>query len=138
MNTLVRSTTATISRRFDGYEPLDHHHQRIMMRDERNQLGRRASSKRSKKLEGHRVRNSRSYRNERAKQRRIFLKTYKLAPVGNFHRRSETRKLDEFATKVKKVVVSVLSLIRIGSGSLRSCNCRLAIRASTPNPMCRK
>ncbi|PON33427.1 hypothetical protein PanWU01x14_352760 [Parasponia andersonii] len=135
MNTLVQSTTATISRRFDGYEPLDHHHQRIMMRDDRNQLRRRASSKRSKKLEGHRVRNSRSYRNERAKQRRIFLKTYKLAPVGNFH---QTRKLDELATKVKKVVVSVLSLIRIGSGSLRSCNCRLAIRASTPNPMCRK
>lgn len=140
MNTLVRSTTTTLSRRFDGYEPLDRHHdERIMMKEERNKLGRKALSKRCKKLEGHRMSNySRSYRNERARQRRIFLKTYKLAPVGSFNRRSETRKLDKLATKIKKVMVSVLSSIRIGSAPLRSCNCRLAIRASSPNPLFRK
>ncbi|GMN57110.1 hypothetical protein TIFTF001_026229 [Ficus carica] len=125
MNTLVRSATASLIRRLDGYEPLD-----------QAQLGRRAISKR-KRSESRRVAYSRSYRNERAKQRRIFLKTYTLAPPEKLRRRrlAKPRPLKKLATKVTKVVVSVLSFLRLGSGRLKSCDCRLAIRASSPTPV---
>ncbi|KAM6549216.1 hypothetical protein CsatB_020892 [Cannabis sativa] len=127
MNTLVRSTTSTLSRRFDGYEPLDHQDQRsLITRDDRSQVMKRiglSKSKRSDKkiLEGNRLsknnNNSRSYRNKRAKHRQIFLKSYTLTPV-------ETRKVEDLATKVKKALVSALSLIRFGSSPFGSCNCR--------------
>ncbi|EXB55632.1 hypothetical protein L484_003489 [Morus notabilis] len=133
MNTLVRSTTASLSRRFDGYEPLDHDHDH-----HHHQPGWRAFSKRKK--ESHRMPYSRSYRNERAKHRRIFLNSYKLEPAKKLRRRrlAKPPRIKKLAIKITKAVVSVLSFLRIGSRRLTSCDCRLAISASSPTPAHRK
>lgn len=133
MDTLVRNTTLSLSsrRRFDGYEEL-----------ERNQGRVRTFSKRKKEAHHHHNRGMRasfSYRQHRAKQRQIFLKSYKLAPVDAIRRRSWSSepKSNRLVLKVKKAVVSIVSLLRIGSVSsfLRSsCHSPSAVRASSPAP----
>ena len=147
MNTLVRSSTATLSRRssVDAYEPLDH---RPRLGETRSRHGRssRASSKRKKPDHNNNIYhystnnnvNSRSFRNHRAKQRRIFLKSYELATAEKLQRRrrsAESRRLKSLAAKLVKAVVSVVSCLRIGTARrLRSVDCRLDIRASYPLP----
>ncbi|KAI6697382.1 hypothetical protein NL676_017501 [Syzygium grande] len=82
------------------------------------------------------LRPSFSYRRERARHRQAFLKTYKLGSAdGLTADESNSRRLcnKKVVAKAKAMVVSVLSFLRIGS--LRSCNCQSAIRASAPRPL---
>ena len=125
MNALIRNTTKSFNRELDGYgyKQLD---QSEETREEKNH-GRRTFSRR--KSHNNMV-HSLSYKSDRAKQRRIFLKSYKLASMDSLRRSTSTRKLRKTVIKVKKVVVSIVSSIRIGL--TRSCNCRLSIRASSP------
>jgi hypothetical protein len=118
MNTLIRNATRSLNGGFDGYEPLD--------QSEEDKHGRR-------ELSHNVVQYSLSYKHDRAKKRQIFLKSYKLAPLETLGRSSRPGKLKKMVVKVKKVVVSVVSFMRIGS--LRPCsNCRLSIYTSSPMP----
>ncbi|KAK9284784.1 hypothetical protein L1049_023961 [Liquidambar formosana] len=126
MNTLVRSTTFSLDRRFDAYEPLD---QSGEMGAEENS-GWRTFSKRNK--ESHKMITSFSYRRDRARKRQIFLRTYKLGSV-NTSEQSTSGKLKKVFGKVKTVVVTVVAFARIGS--LRSWNCRSAVCGSSPVPV---
>ncbi|KAF5741499.1 hypothetical protein HS088_TW10G00497 [Tripterygium wilfordii] len=120
MNTFVSSTTSTLGCRFDGYLPL--------AQKGEDGWSRKASSKRRKEPHGRVA--SLSYRSERAKQRGVFLKSYKLEMVDKLGR-SRTRTLNKIVLKVRAVVVSLVSFLRIGS--LRSCNSRsISISASSP------
>ena len=75
-----------------------------------------------------------SYRRKRARQRQIFLRTYKLGSMDS-SRKSGVRKLKKFVVKVKTVVVSVLSFMR--ADTLKSCNSGSAICASSPSRIAR-
>lgn len=103
MTTLVRNTTASISRRY-RYELIG--------------------------LQGKDKLKSISYRRKRAKQRKIFLTTYTLSSLNGFVEPKKP-KLKRVAVKVKKIVSSVLMFMRTGSCS-RSCNSRSAISAKSP------
>ncbi|XVF01959.1 hypothetical protein REPUB_Repub04eG0134500 [Reevesia pubescens] len=124
MNTLVRNTTSNFSRIVDGYELLDQNNQ---SREENLGQYRTFSKKRSPSMVA-----SFSYRRERAKKRQIFLRSYKLSAVDDSWKQTKTksRKLKKMVVKVKTVLVSVVSFMRIGS--LKSCNCRSAISAVAP------
>ena len=124
MNTIVRNATSNFSRRVDGYELLDQNNER---RDENLGQYRTFSKRRGQSMVA-----SFSYRRDRAKKRQIFLRSYKLSAVGDNWEQPKTksRKLKNMAVKVKTVVVSVMSFMRIGS--LKSCNCRSAICAAAP------
>ncbi|KAK7854484.1 hypothetical protein CFP56_031908 [Quercus suber] len=76
MNTLIRNTTKSFNRELDGYgyEQLD---QSEKTREEKNH-GRRTFSRR--KSHNNMV-HSLSYIRDRAKQRRIFLKSYKFISI---------------------------------------------------------
>ncbi|XP_027348494.1 uncharacterized protein LOC113860067 [Abrus precatorius] len=107
MSTLVRNTTLTFSRR-SRYEL----------------LGLQTKDKMLKSI---------SYRRRRAKQRQIFLTTYKLSSLDNTFGEPKRPKLKKVAVKVKKIVASVLMFMR--TGSFRSCYSRSAISAtSSPSP----
>lgn len=75
-----------------------------------------------------------SYRRNRARQRQIFLQTYKLGSTDSSGK-SGVRKLKKFVVKVKTVVVSVLSFMR--ADTLKSCNSGSAICASSPSRISR-
>ncbi|KAK2379808.1 hypothetical protein QL285_067570 [Trifolium repens] len=105
MDTLVRNTTLTFSRRYK-YEV----------------LGLQGKEKTLKSI---------SYRKRRAKQRKIFLTTYKLSSLNNFVEPKKP-KIKRVAVKVKKIVNSVLLFMR--TGSFRSCCSKSAISASSPVP----
>ncbi|MBA0592679.1 hypothetical protein Gorai_009654 [Gossypium raimondii] len=124
MNSLVRNATSNFSRRLDGYELLD---QSGETREE-NPPQYRTSSKRRP----HSVVASLSYRRDRAKKRQIFLRSYKLSAVDNNwgQPKPKSRKLKKMVLKVKTVVVSLVSFMRIGS--FKSCNCGSAICAAAP------
>ncbi|KAF3443887.1 hypothetical protein FNV43_RR13577 [Rhamnella rubrinervis] len=136
-NALIRNTSVSRGRRFDGYEELEQG--RVDINRNNSVHGRiRAFSVRNKKDESHHygLRVSSSYRRERAKQRQIYLKSYKLASVDTIRRRSMSlQKHNKLVTKVKKVVVSIVSLLRIGSASLirSSCDCPRSVCASSPS-----
>ncbi|KAK7404974.1 hypothetical protein VNO78_06069 [Psophocarpus tetragonolobus] len=105
MSTLVRNSSLTFSRRY-----------RYQL------LGLQGKDKMLKSI---------SYRRRRAKQRQIFLTTYKLSSVNTntntcLHPKL---KLKNLAVKVKKIVASVFMLMRVAS--LRSCASTSAI--SPPN-----
>jgi hypothetical protein len=104
MDTLVRNTTLTFSRRYK-YEV----------------LGLQGKEKTLKSI---------SYRKRRAKQRKIFLTTYKLSSLNNFVVEPKKPKIKRVAVKVKKIVNSVLLFMR--TGSFRSCSSKSAISASSP------
>ncbi|KAM1919356.1 hypothetical protein FF1_023876 [Malus domestica] len=128
MDGLVRSATASMSRRFDvyNYEPLD----QLKRTASRHGAGRRRSmSFKLKKVAHVPLRNN----EDRARQKRqIFLNSYKFESPDK-SQRSRCMKVNMVARKVKTVVVKfVSSFFRIGA--YRSCNCRQAIRASSPNP----
>lgn len=129
MNTLIRNATRSLNRGFDGYEPLDHSEE---ARDEDHKHGRRSEV--SKPHDN--MVYSLSYKRERAKKRQIFLRSYKLGSLETTWGKSRPRKLKKMVVKVKKVVLSVVSFMRIGS--LRPCNCRLSIYTSSPLPPHRK
>ncbi|KAK3446038.1 hypothetical protein EUGRSUZ_A01799 [Eucalyptus grandis] len=77
-----------------------------------------------------------SYRRERAKQRQVFLKTYRLGSAdGLAADESNSRSLckKKVLVKAKAMVVSVLSFMRISPP--RSCNCQSAISALAPQPL---
>ncbi|KDP24160.1 hypothetical protein JCGZ_25817 [Jatropha curcas] len=113
MDTLVRSYTRTkLSRRLNGYEPLDGM--------SKANLGRRTPSKSMMMT---------SYRVTRAKQRQIFLQSYKLTSRSEL-RTSRSRKLKKVVVKVKTVLVSFMSFLRVGAS--RSCISRSAICTSSP------
>lgn len=139
MNTLVRNTTVSRSCRFDGYEELEQ--ARIDINRNSSVHGRiRAFSECNKKDQSHHygMRVSSSYRRERAKQRQIYLKSYKLASVDTIRRRSmNLQKHNKLVMKVKKVVVSIASLLRIGSAynfiRSSSCDCPRSVCASSPS-----
>ncbi|QCD87803.1 uncharacterized protein LOC114168832 [Vigna unguiculata] len=102
MSTLVRNTTLTFSRRY-RYEV----------------LGLQGKDKMLKSI---------SYRRRRAKQRKIFLTTYKLSSLDTntfVEPQKPKLKLKKVAVKVKKIMASVLMFMRVGS--LRSCASRSAI-----------
>ncbi|GMJ06419.1 hypothetical protein HRI_004311100 [Hibiscus trionum] len=118
MSSLVRNAAANFSRRVDGYELLD---QSQGTKEETSGRYRTFSKRRSQ-----------SYRRDRARKRQIFLRSYKLSAVCDDRGRHEMkpRKLKKVVLKVKKVVESLVSFMRIGS--LKSCNCRSAIYAAVP------
>lgn len=127
MNTLVRNATSNHSRKADGYELLD---QNDKIREEN--LGgqfRTFSKKRAQSMVA-----SLSYRRDRAKKRLIFLRSYQLSTLGDSSSweqpKTQSRKLKKMVVKVKTVVVSVVSFMRIGS--FKSCNFRSAISAVAP------
>ena len=130
MNTLmrIRSTTRSLNCGFDGYnEPLmDRHGQEVREEDSH---GRREFSKvRKEQPQYHNYMvHSLSYKRDRARKRRIFLKTYKLEKLGT-PRPRKIRKM--VVKKVKKAVVSVVSFMRLGS--LSPCSCRFSIYTSSP------
>ncbi|CAI9089460.1 OLC1v1024034C1 [Oldenlandia corymbosa var. corymbosa] len=76
-----------------------------------------------------------SYRRNRARQRQIFLQTYKLSSVTNNNNNSSRKshpKLKKFVVKVKSMVVSVLSFMR--ADYLRSsCKSGSAICVTSPS-----
>ncbi|CAJ1978954.1 unnamed protein product [Sphenostylis stenocarpa] len=110
MSTLVRNTTLTFSRR-RRYEI----------------LGLQGKDKMLKSI---------SYRRRRAKQRQIFLTTYKLSSLDSntfVEPQKPKLKLKKVAIKVKKIMASVLMFMRVGS--VRSCGSSSAISdASSPVP----
>ncbi|KAK7257453.1 hypothetical protein RIF29_31451 [Crotalaria pallida] len=107
MSTLVRNTTISFSRRYKRYEPLGLHGKENLIK-------------------------SISYRRRRAKQRKIFLTTYKLSSLDNTFvvQTKKPKQLKKVAVKVKKIVASVLMFMR--TGSFRSCNSRSAISSESP------
>ncbi|XP_014493480.1 uncharacterized protein LOC106755780 [Vigna radiata var. radiata] len=110
MSTLVRNTTLTFSRRY-RYELLG------------------LQGNKDKMLK------SISYRRRRAKQRKVFLTTYKLSSLDNntfVEPQKPKLKLKKVAVKVKKIMASVLMFMRVGS--LRSCASRPAI-SDGPSPV---
>ena len=104
MSTLVRNSTLSFSRKY-RYES----------------LGPLGKDKMLKSI---------SYRRRRAKQRQIFLTTYKLSSLDDFVVEPKRPKLKKVAVKVKKIVASVLMFMR--TGSFRSGNSgRSAISVAT-------
>ncbi|RYR21574.1 hypothetical protein Ahy_B03g066884 isoform A [Arachis hypogaea] len=98
MSTLVRNSTLSFSRKY-RYESLG------------QLLGRDKMVK------------SISYRRRRAKQRQIFLTTYKLSSFDNNNNNNKNKKpgMKKVAVKVKKIVASVLMFMRTASFR-SSCN----------------
>lgn len=136
MNALVRNTTVSRSRRFGcGYEDLSSSRGRM-----RSSLSGR-SRKSDPQQYHYGMRASSSYRRERAKHRQIYLKTYKLASVDTIRRRTmclpQEGHNNKLVMKVKKVVASMVLLLRIGAASLikssSSCDCPSSVRASSPS-----
>lgn len=124
MNGLVRGATASLSRGFNVYEPLDP----VTRSASRRDLGRRRSMSFKRKKVAHvPLRNN----EDRAKQKRqIFLNSYKFESPKK-SQRSRCMKLNQVACKVKTVVVKLMSsFFRIRG--FRSCNCRFSIHASSP------
>lgn len=105
MTTLVRNPTLSFSRRH-RYEPLGLHGKDNLLK-------------------------SISYRRRRAKQRQIFLSTYKLSSLDNNNFvQHRNPKLKKVAVKVKKIMASVLLFMR--TGSFRSCNSKSVTSAASP------
>ncbi|OMP07857.1 hypothetical protein COLO4_06995 [Corchorus olitorius] len=125
MSFLVRNATSNFSRRVDGYELLD---QIEETREENLGHHNRTFSKRRAQS----VVASFSYRRDRARKRQIFLRSYKLSTVDDNWGRPKTRsdKAKNIVVKIKAVVISVVSLMRMGS--FKSCSCRSAICAAAP------
>lgn len=128
MDSLVRSATASMSRRFDvyNYEPLDQLKRTVSSHG----AGRRRSMSFKRKKVAHvPLRNN----EDRARQKRqIFLNSYKFESPDK-SQRLRCMKVNKVARKVKTVVVKfVSSFFRIGA--YRSCNCSQAIRVSSPMP----
>ncbi|XP_027343328.1 NDR1/HIN1-like protein 6 [Abrus precatorius] len=92
MATLIRNTTLSRSRKYK-YEPL-------------TSPAFASGSGREKFLK------SISYRRRRAKQRKIFLTTYKLSSLDSFSPQPNSRKLKRVALKLKKFVASFLKLMQ--------------------------
>ncbi|CAL5211944.1 unnamed protein product [Lathyrus oleraceus] len=105
MNTLVRNATLTFSRR--------HRYELVSLQGKETTL------------------KSISYRRIKAKQRKIFLTTYKLSSLNHFvdHKRPKIKRV---VVKVKKIVNSFLMFMR--TGSFRSCRPKSAISATSPLP----
>ncbi|KAJ0112587.1 hypothetical protein Patl1_02216 [Pistacia atlantica] len=126
MNTLVRNPTS-ISRRFNGYEPLDQ--RPFEDTSDHDYQWRRNFSKRRKDPNYSMVK-SFSYRRTRAKQRQIFLKSYTLSSENLGQSNSRSSKLKKAVITMKAMAVSVVAFMSMDS--LRSCNSRAAIDASSP------
>ncbi|OAY35251.1 hypothetical protein MANES_12G084600v8 [Manihot esculenta] len=98
MNTLVRSATTSLSRRLNGYEALDHYYDAF---NRPENLGGRTPASKPRNVHASTTHPagmaSLGYRIAKAKQRQIFLQSYKLASRSKL-RRSRSGKL-------KKVVV---------------------------------
>uniref|UniRef100_A0A2P2QS61 Uncharacterized protein n=1 Tax=Rhizophora mucronata TaxID=61149 RepID=A0A2P2QS61_RHIMU len=120
MDSLVHSATTNFGRGLNGYEHLDQN-------DELGMENHPPKSFSKNRNEPDALVISLSQRRKRAKQRQIYLKSYKLASRNKL-RRSKCARLNKAAIKVRSVVVSLVSIIRIGA--LRSCNARSAISAS--------
>ncbi|KAJ4832094.1 hypothetical protein Tsubulata_050442 [Turnera subulata] len=121
--TLVRNPTKSFSRRFDGYKPLD-----------RYNIKHKISRNEDEDDEPRVLVPSFSYRRARARQRQIYLKSYKLATSrkSNNLRRSRSGKLRKMVAKVRTAVFSLVSFMRVGA----SCNSRGAICVSNPMKCC--
>ncbi|KAK4749790.1 hypothetical protein SAY87_027239 [Trapa incisa] len=125
MNTLLRTATVRFSPSpLHIYVPLDDGHKLT-----KNRTGRRFSS--SRRPSTRRIKRSPeqptnlscsiSYRQRRARQRQIFLRTYRLASIKSLAK-SRPRKLVEKAfLRLRRVAVRIISLVRIRSA--RSCSC---------------
>ncbi|KAJ8763805.1 hypothetical protein K2173_003587 [Erythroxylum novogranatense] len=124
MNSLVRSTTSTYSRRLNGYEPLHPRHDGLFSLESPS---RKMFSK--SRIEPQALLTSLSRRRARAKQRQLFLKSYRLSS-GSKLKRSKSSKLKKVVVKVRTVVLSLVSFMRFGA--FRSCNARPAIHVSSP------
>ncbi|OWM78636.1 hypothetical protein CDL15_Pgr002807 [Punica granatum] len=134
MNTLSRSATARLSHSsLNLYEPLDQSRHELKKSKTRRFNSRRSSSKRSKKRSSEpliSLPHSSSYRQERARQRQIFLKTYKLSSVDSLKKCQPRKLVKKALLKLRRVAVRIVSIARIGS--LRSCSCISgAIRVSS-------
>ncbi|GLT86933.1 hypothetical protein SLE2022_050400 [Rubroshorea leprosula] len=131
MAALLRDAAVNLSRRVDGFEQLDHQNSE----KQKESFGQRALSRRRNGSKNMAALFSVHRRRERAKQRQIFLRTYKLSAVDNVGGRSKTDKLKKVAVKVRRVVVSMFGFMR-NTGSLRStCDCRSAICVASPTPI---
>ncbi|KAF3621099.1 hypothetical protein FXO38_16997 [Capsicum annuum] len=135
MNSLVSNTSLRLSKRVNGYEPLnqsqvidaeigdddEHSHRRpqnMTMKMRRSTRMHRRSPV---------VWSSLSYKRERARKRHIFLQSYKLEPYDN----SRRNKLKKIVVKVNSIMVSVLSFMR--SHTLGpDCNCQSSIHVVPP------
>ncbi|KAJ4729845.1 Beta-(1--_2)glucan export ATP-binding/permease protein like [Melia azedarach] len=125
MDALVRNTTVNFSRRFTDYELLGQGSE-VGTEDYNNQWRRNFSRRRK---EPHTMK-SFSYRRKRARQRQIFLNSYKLASLENLGQSKPSQRLKKAVVKVKTAVVAVVAFMR--TGSCRSCNSRTAIDATSP------
>uniref|UniRef100_A0A7N2MD00 Uncharacterized protein n=1 Tax=Quercus lobata TaxID=97700 RepID=A0A7N2MD00_QUELO len=94
MNTLILNTTKSFNRELDGYgyEQLD---QSEETREEKNHGRRTFSTRKSHNNMVH----SLSYKRDRAKQRRIFLKSYNLASMDSLRGSRSTRETKEDGDK---------------------------------------
>ncbi|CAK8575616.1 unnamed protein product [Lathyrus sativus] len=105
MNALIRNTTLTFSRR--------HKYELVSLQGKETTL------------------KSISYRRRRAKQRKIFLTTYKLSSLNHFVE-PKRPKIKRVAVKVKNIANSVLMFMK--TGTFRSCRSKSAISETSPVP----
>lgn len=133
MNTLVRSATTSLSRRLNGYEALDHYCDAF---NRPENLGGRTPASKPRNVHASTTHPagmaSLGYRIAKAKQRQIFLQSYKLASRSKL-RRSRSGKLKKVVVKVRTIVVSLVSFLRLGTS--RSCSSRSAISISISSPI---
>ncbi|CAK7349868.1 unnamed protein product [Dovyalis caffra] len=104
---LVHDSITKNFSRLNGYQPLDRYES--MQISDPNDMG---------------------YRSARARQRQVFLKSYRLESRTKLRRRSRSLKLKKVVGKVRLVVLSVVSFMR--GNALKSCNSRSSICASSP------
>ncbi|KAJ6878189.1 hypothetical protein NC651_030817 [Populus alba x Populus x berolinensis] len=102
--------TKNFSRRMNGYQPLDRYDS--MHSNDPRDMG---------------------YRTARAKQRQVFLKSYRLASRTRLRRRSRSLKLKKVVAKVRMIVLSVVSFTR--GNALKSCHSRSSICVSSPKKL---
>ncbi|KAI3736177.1 hypothetical protein L6452_15713 [Arctium lappa] len=137
MNTISRTTTLRrLNPRFTAYEPLD--------KTTKQGRGWRAFSTRRTSTAFGQIKTQNyndqdqttmspvSDRRDRARSRHIFLQGYKLSMYTTQGKlKSDHMKVKKAMVKVKTMVVSVLSFMR--AASLKRCNSKSAIAASSPN-----
>ncbi|GKA01217.1 hypothetical protein Tco_0673882 [Tanacetum coccineum] len=135
MNTIVRNTTLRrLNHRFTSYEHLN-------KTSKEGRRGWRAFSTRRTNAFGQVKTQDNGTpamspvcdKRDRAKSRHIFLQGYNLSMYTTKEKLKSQMKLKRAMVKAKTMVVSVLSFMR--AGSLKRCNSKSTIAASSPTPV---
>ncbi|PWA44076.1 hypothetical protein CTI12_AA529800 [Artemisia annua] len=131
MNTIVRNTTLRrLNHRFTAYEHLN------KTSTEGRRGWRAFSTRRTSSFGQVKTQNNDTTmspvcdKRDRAKSRHIFLQGYNLSMYTTKEKLKSQVKLKKAMVKAKTMVVSVLSFMR--AGSLKRCNSKSAIAASSP------